>query len=73
MMQGLMWLAVNEDGTLANTFVESVEATWPFYIGRLLGGTVFFLGMLIMAFNTYKTIQQAKASGEIVTVVGAEA
>jgi cytochrome c oxidase cbb3-type subunit 1 len=58
-MQGLMWLAVNEDGTLANTFVESVEATWPFYVGRLLGGTVFFLGMLVMAYNTYKTVRQA--------------
>ena len=58
-MQGLMWLAVNEDGTLANTFVESVEATWPFYVGRLLGGAVFFLGMLVMAYNTYKTVRQA--------------
>jgi cytochrome c oxidase cbb3-type subunit 1 len=56
-MQGLMWLAVNEDGTLTNTFVQSLEAMWPFYVGRLAGGTVFFSGMLIMAFNTFKTIQ----------------
>ncbi len=61
-MQGLMWRAVNEDGTLTNTFVQSLEATWPFYVGRLLGGTAFLTGMLVMAFNTYKTIQQGKAS-----------
>ena len=37
-MQGLMWRAVNEDGTLTNTFVQSLEATWPFYVGRLCRG-----------------------------------
>jgi cytochrome c oxidase cbb3-type subunit 1 len=56
-MQGLMWRAVNDDGTLTNTFVHSLQATWPFYVGRLVGGAVFLSGMLVMAFNTYKTIQ----------------
>ncbi|HHK42615.1 MAG TPA: cytochrome C oxidase Cbb3, partial [Planctomycetaceae bacterium] len=63
-MQGLMWRAVNEDGTLTNTFVQSLEATWPFYVGRLLGGTAFLAGMLVMAFNTYKTIQMGRTSGD---------
>jgi cytochrome c oxidase cbb3-type subunit 1 len=31
-MQGLMWRAVNADGTLTYTFVESVKATYPFYV-----------------------------------------
>ncbi len=57
-MQGLMWRAVNEDGTLTNAFVQSVEATWPFYVGRLMGGMVFLLGMLVMTYNMVKTIQQ---------------
>jgi cytochrome c oxidase cbb3-type subunit 1 len=56
-MQGLMWRAVNEDGTLTYSFVQSLEATWPYYIGRLFGGTMFFVGMLIMAYNAYKTIR----------------
>ena len=34
-MQGLMWRAVNPDGTLVYSFVESVKATWPFYVVRL--------------------------------------
>ena len=59
-MQGLMWRAVNDDGTLTNTFVQSLEATWPFYVGRLMGGLAFFSGMLIMAYNMYKTIQMSK-------------
>ncbi len=37
-MQGLMWRAVNDDGTLTYTFIESVKATYPFYHARLLGG-----------------------------------
>ena len=59
-MQGLMWRAVNVDGTLTYTFVESVKATYPFYAIRLLGGMLFLSGMFIMAYNTWKTVQGAK-------------
>jgi len=58
-MQGLMWRAVNPDGTLTYSFVESVQAMHPFYIVRWLGGTFFLLGMLIMAYNVWKTIKGA--------------
>ena len=60
-MQGLMWRAVNDDGTLTYAFVESVKATYPFYAIRLLGGTLFFSGMLIMAWNVVKTVAGSKA------------
>ncbi|MEO8037335.1 MAG: cytochrome-c oxidase, cbb3-type subunit I [Betaproteobacteria bacterium] len=60
-MQGLMWRAVNADGTLTYTFVESVKATAPFYAIRLLGGLMFLGGMLLMAWNTWKTVVGAKA------------
>jgi cytochrome c oxidase cbb3-type subunit 1 len=55
-MQGLMWRAVNSDGTLTYSFVESLEATYPFYFVRLLGGLLFLSGMILMAFNVFKTI-----------------
>jgi cytochrome c oxidase cbb3-type subunit 1 len=55
-MQGLMWRAVNPDGTLTYAFVESVKATYPFYAIRLAGGTLFLVGMLIMAWNVAKTV-----------------
>ncbi len=60
-MQGLMWRAVNPDGTLTYTFVESVKSTYPFYAIRLLGGTMYLGGMFIMAYNTWKTVVGAKA------------
>ncbi|HBR97616.1 MAG TPA: cytochrome-c oxidase, cbb3-type subunit I [Gammaproteobacteria bacterium] len=55
-MQGLMWRAVNADGTLTYSFVESVEASHPFYVVRTLGGLIFLLGMFLMAYNTWRTI-----------------
>ena len=55
-MQGLMWRAVGEDGTLTYTFVESVKATYPFYAIRLLGGVLYLTGMLIMLYNVLKTL-----------------
>jgi cytochrome c oxidase cbb3-type subunit I len=55
-MQGLMWRAFNEDGTLTYTFVESVKATYPFYAIRLLGGLLYFAGMVVMAYNVARTI-----------------
>jgi cytochrome c oxidase cbb3-type subunit 1 len=60
-MQGLMWRAINADGTLTYTFVESVKATYPFYVLRLLGGLLYFGGMLIMLWNTIKTVTQGRS------------
>jgi cytochrome c oxidase cbb3-type subunit 1 len=60
-MQGLMWRAVNADGTLTYSFIESVERTYPFYYVRLLGGVLFLAGMFVMAYNTWKTVADSKA------------
>jgi cytochrome c oxidase cbb3-type subunit 1 len=54
-MQGLMWRAINADGTLTYTFVESVKATYPFYVIRMLGGLLYLAGMVIMLWNVLKT------------------
>lgn len=59
-MQGLMWRATNPDGTLTYSFVESLNATYPYYLGRFLGGTMVLLGMLMMAYNVVRTWQAAR-------------
>jgi cytochrome c oxidase cbb3-type subunit I len=61
-MQGLMWRAINPDGTLTYTFVESVKATYPFYVLRLLGGLLYLGGMLIMLWNTLMTATAGRAN-----------
>ncbi len=60
--QGLMWRAFNEDGTLTYSFIESVEASRGGYIVRVLGGALFLSGMLIMAYNAYRTVREDKCS-----------
>jgi cytochrome c oxidase cbb3-type subunit 1 len=51
-----MWRAINDDGTLTYSFIESIKATYPYYVMRVGGGLLFLIGMLIMAYNVYKTI-----------------
>jgi cytochrome c oxidase cbb3-type subunit 1 len=60
-MQGLMWRATNDDGTLTYAFIETVAAMHPFYVIRFLGGALFLAGTLVMAWNLIKTVTNAKA------------
>jgi cytochrome c oxidase cbb3-type subunit 1 len=55
-MQGLMWRAYNALGFLEYSFVETVEAMQPYYLVRALGGVLFLIGGLIMAYNLVMTI-----------------
>ncbi len=61
-MQGLMWRAVNSDGTLTYSFVESLEASYPFYFVRFLGGVFFLTGMFLMAYNVIRTVKAPQDS-----------
>ncbi|MDO9235555.1 MAG: cytochrome-c oxidase, cbb3-type subunit I [Aquabacterium sp.] len=66
-MQGLMWRAVNPDGTLVYTFVESVKATYPFYVIRVAGGLLYLGGMILMLWNTVMTVMVGRAVDGTIT------
>ncbi|MBT9527923.1 MAG: cbb3-type cytochrome c oxidase subunit I, partial [Rhizobacter sp.] len=70
-MQGLMWRAVNPDGTLVYSFVESVKATFPFYVVRLTGGLLYLGGMLIMGWNVVMTVRNGKTATVAIPPVAA--
>ena len=59
-MQGLMWRAVNADGSLAYAFVEGVKGSYPFWAVRWIGGMLFLSGMILMAYNMFRTIAAGK-------------
>ncbi|WP_048430321.1 cytochrome-c oxidase, cbb3-type subunit I [Methylobacterium indicum] len=61
-MQGLMWRATNDFGFLEYSFVETVEAMQPYYLVRALGGVLFLIGALIMAYNLAMTILGREAT-----------
>ena len=56
-MQGLMWRAYDSLGFLEYSFAETVEAMHPFYVIRALGGLLYVVGGLVMAWNVYQTAQ----------------
>ena len=70
-MEGLMWRAINPDGTLAYSFIESVKAKYPYYIIRLLGGLLYLGGMLVMLWNVIKTATNGKPTNILIPAVKA--
>jgi len=56
-MQGLMWREFNDQGFLVYSFAETVAAMHPYYVGRMIGGLLYLLGGLVMAYNIYRTIR----------------
>ena len=59
--QGLMWRDTASDGTLVYSFVEELKTRVPYYLIRLLGGALFLSGVLVMAWNVWKTVRGAQA------------
>ena len=60
-LQGLMWRAYTSLGFLEYSFIETVEAMHPFYAIRALGGALFVVGALIMAYNLWMTVRHGEA------------
>lgn len=56
--QGLMWRAFDETGRLMYPdFIETVVQLLPMYWLRLVGGSIYLLGVLLSAYNIYRTIR----------------
>ncbi|MDP3136100.1 MAG: cytochrome C oxidase Cbb3, partial [Burkholderiaceae bacterium] len=51
--------------------VESVKATYPFYVVRFLGGALYLFGMLVMVWNTWMTVGQGRSTRVPVAVPAA--
>ncbi|MEM9229337.1 MAG: cytochrome-c oxidase, cbb3-type subunit I [Pseudomonadota bacterium] len=60
-MEGLMWREVDAQGFLVNSFADTVDAKFPMYVVRGLGGVMYLAGALIMVYNLWMT---AKGAGE---------
>ena len=60
-MQGLMWRAYDEYGTLAYTFAESVAAMHPYYVMRAAGGVLVLTGAIIMLINIVSPVRRSES------------
>lgn len=58
LMEGLQWRALNDAGQLANPiFIDITQRLNPFLWLRLLGGTMYLVGAIMMAINFLQTIR----------------
>ena len=61
-MQGLMLNGVSQDGLLMNPdFVATLEAIKPMMLMRVLGGGLYLVGFILLAYNIYMTAKSGKA------------
>ena len=56
-MEGLMWRAYDAQGFLEYSFIETVEVKQPFNIIRAVGGLLYLLGAVVMAYNLWRTVR----------------
>jgi len=67
--QGLMWRAMTEEGALMYpSFVETTMTIWPMYLTRAIGGTLFLIGFIMLAYNVLLTVKKGKPTEVTVTV-----
>lgn len=58
-MQSLMWKEFTEEGMLKYpNFLETVTQIIPMYAARSLGGLLYLIGAIMMAYNIFKTTKQ---------------
>jgi cytochrome c oxidase cbb3-type subunit I/II len=58
--QSLMWKSFTPEGQLKFQFLETVTNIIPMYITRSVGGALYLIGAILMAYNLYKTVRQGK-------------
>lgn len=60
--QGLMLNSVDDKGMLAYpNFVETLQSIRPLMATRIVGGSLYLVGFLLMAYNLWKTIRSGEA------------
>jgi cytochrome c oxidase cbb3-type subunit I/II len=59
--QGLMWKEFTPEGLLKySNFLETVIRILPMYIMRSIGGALYLVGVIVMAYNLVKTAKAGK-------------
>lgn len=68
--QGLMWRALTPEGSLLYpNFLETLIAIRPMYWMRLIGGTLYLIGFIVMIWNLGLTMIHGKATNTTAMVI----
>jgi cytochrome c oxidase cbb3-type subunit 1 len=55
-----MWNAMNNDGSLTYTFMETMVEMYPYWWARAFGGLIYLAGLLVFIYNLYMTVNSGK-------------
>ncbi len=64
-LQAGMWNAMNPDGSLTYTFMETMVEMYPYWWARAFGGLIYMAGLLIFIYNLYMTVRQGKPTATL--------
>jgi len=56
--QSIMWKTFTASGQLQYSFLETVTHVVPMYLARAIGGTLYFIGIFLAAYNLIKTMKK---------------
>ena len=59
-LQAGMWNAMNSDGSLTYTFMETMVEMYPYWWARAFGGIIYLVGLIIFIYNLYMTVKCGK-------------
>ncbi|MFN8355230.1 MAG: cytochrome-c oxidase, cbb3-type subunit I [Spirosomataceae bacterium] len=63
--QGMMWKEFTPEGTLQYpAFLETTLQLLPMHMLRAIGGTIYLVGAIIMAYNLFKTMAQGSLQAD---------
>jgi cytochrome c oxidase cbb3-type subunit I/II len=72
--QSMMWKRFTPDGLLEyGNFLETLLQIVPMYMVRALGGTIYLVGVFIMAYNLWKTAKTGSVADSEVSAPSREA
>ena len=57
-----MWNAMNPDGSLTYTFLETMVEMYPYWWIRAIGGLIYFVGILVFVYNLYMTVRKGESA-----------
>ena len=68
-LQAGMWNAMNPDGSLTYTFMETMVEMYPYWWIRAVGGLIYFAGIIVFIYNLIMTVRDGKPSTAVTATV----
>jgi cytochrome c oxidase cbb3-type subunit 1 len=61
-LQAGMWTAMNPDGSLTYTFMETMVEMYPYWWIRTIGGLIYMAGIIVFIYNIVMTIRNGESA-----------